>query len=451
MSDDIQTSFRALKPAGFKQNQALIKNALAALSSFDKLRRDGRWKGLIKHSKSVLAMSEKVRKKQEIISKESVKQLGAANELDAWFSQTRTNFARSIHNANQESLSKLRKALTRRFRSRAKANDVLNRMRIVLPKQKKFTKAVSGFACSRLSIFQRLYISLRLVSGRAAFLSSAHISESPKLPPLESEGHKALLINKKIHDLLNHSQERLYEALSQAKPSVEFGSLAMQTDVSIQPIWSESAPMVRALLVDARRSAPGEQRKRTFRLVLDYAEMLRRLELLQAYAAYCSIKLSAYDKEDWYRDETAVVKIAKPGSDIPQGTECRIKLLSKADLSEYSGLIMIEGEVEGLRIVQSEKTGKFSSIFSLVDAEDGAKIQVRAHMFSLRNNGLINGAYCRLNGRIDPADKVVDIDRVSLSELRRSSWYDDITYRMRPYSKLYPDEMNMFFTPPFKK
>ena len=42
---------------------------------------------------------------------------------------------------------------------------------------------------------------------------------------------------------------------------------------------------------------------------------------------------------------------------------------------------------------------------------------------------------------------LLDIDRVSLTKLRKSSWQDDVTYRMRPYYLLYKDGMNLFNTP----
>ena len=74
-------------------------------------------------------------------------------------------------------------------------------------------------------------------------------------------------------------------------------------------------------------------------------------------------------------------------------------------------------------------------------------------MFSLINNGVRDGTYVRINGYVrrgeswlsDPVG--VDIDRVSLTQLRRGSWIDDVTYRVRHNARLYLDEMNMFFTP----
>jgi len=41
----------------------------------------------------------------------------------------------------------------------------------------------------------------------------------------------------------------------------------------------------------------------------------------------------------------------------------------------------------------------------------------------------------------------LDIDRVSLSKLRKESWLDDVAYRMRPFFRLYQDEMSLFHTP----
>ena len=73
-------------------------------------------------------------------------------------------------------------------------------------------------------------------------------------------------------------------------------------------------------------------------------------------------------------------------------------------------------------------------------------------MFSLINNGLTNGASAHLHGFLrknEPwlTDVGLEIDRLSLTTLRKNSWFDDVTHRMRRFYRLYIDEMNMFHTP----
>jgi len=75
-------------------------------------------------------------------------------------------------------------------------------------------------------------------------------------------------------------------------------------------------------------------------------------------------------------------------------------------------------------------------------------------MFSLESNGLRLGAACRVRGFVrreavwlSDGETGLDIDRVSLTELRKRSWTDDLVYRMRPFATLFFDEMNMFYTP----
>ena len=75
-------------------------------------------------------------------------------------------------------------------------------------------------------------------------------------------------------------------------------------------------------------------------------------------------------------------------------------------------------------------------------------------MFSLERNGLVEGACCKIRGFVrrqrgwlHEDETGLDIDRVSLSKLRKLSWLDDVAYRMRPFFRLYQDEMSLFNTP----
>jgi len=451
LGNDLVHLFTSLESRSFKQSQVVLKEAIETLHLYDKYRREKRWKDLLAHSKSLLLMSERVLNQYILISKEIVKQEAASRKLDALFSEIGVNLAHALRTASPSKLSELKEALNRRLKSSEKTEKIIKRFRIITRKRSELTKAVIETGTSRLTIMQRLFIIIKILHGHILFFSSGYLSTLQKPGRIQSQIREGTRLYKKINVLLEQSHQYLIGALSQTTSLDKFHKLVIKIESSIKPIWMESGPSVRALLIEARGNTDGDTRRRIYRLTLDIAEALRRLEIIQAYIVYCCIRCKGYDVENWYRDEIAAARLKKYESDVPIGTDRNIIDLIRTKSRAKKHLIRVEGEVKNLKIVQDVTGKKFSSVFTLVNPADHTEFLIRAHMFSLKNNGLINGAYCRLNGYVDPVGRIMDIDRITLSVLRQTSWFDDITYRMKPYSKLYPDEMNMFFTPPFTK
>ena len=201
----------------------------------------------------------------------------------------------------------------------------------------------------------------------------------------------------------------------------------------------------------ARRSVPDSLREEVFEASLALAEAASKVGVLIAYAAYVLGHSHGLDAQNWLAGERKVAVELPFPSHVPQGT-----VVAVAQVPEMTPgtLVELRGVVDGLEISDDPAPPKFSSFVTLSAFDGSASVRLRAHMFSLRANGLSVGASCKVRGFVRhgegwlaEGEVGLDIDRVSLTQLKKQSWVDELTYRMRLYFTLYLDEMNLFNTP----
>lgn len=185
-------------------------------------------------------------------------------------------------------------------------------------------------------------------------------------------------------------------------------------------------------------------------VALRIAELGVRLSLLATYAAYVRAHAHSMAADSWLTSERKAAQL-ELASRVPTGQRASIDQLGSLDGDQ---LVEILGRVESLVINHDPAPPKFSSFVELRAFDGVASVRLRAHMFSLAKNGLVEGALClvrafvrRHESWLDADETGLDIDRVSLSKLRKESWLDDVAYRMRPFFRLYQDEMSLFHTP----
>lgn len=212
-----------------------------------------------------------------------------------------------------------------------------------------------------------------------------------------------------------------------------------------------SAPVAGAYLALIHQRPAAQGTLAQHRAALDVVEHLERLQVLLAYTSLVQAELATPDRGRWYGNERRRTDARQSPSAVPSGQAVGAQALLDGTGAE-GDLVSVEGLVGGMVIADDPAPPKFSTFLDLTDLGDGASVKVRAHMFSLANNGLQDGAFVRLRGfvrRAAPwaAPVGLDVDRVNLTELRRQSWYDDVTARVRHHALLYPDGMNMFATP----
>lgn len=187
-------------------------------------------------------------------------------------------------------------------------------------------------------------------------------------------------------------------------------------------------------------------------LAVSATRTLAEAEVLYAFCSFLEAEATRANPSSWAHREAVTAGRLPLRSRLPRSTPVTIERILQGGLRK-DRLYRVSGIVRALRIDHDPAPPKFSSFFQLCSPTTGAQLPVRAHMFSLANNGLTDGMACALDGWLagtpvwSPDVPAMDIDRVELSRLRRSSWTDDVVYRMRTYSRRYPDEMNMAFAP----
>jgi len=206
----------------------------------------------------------------------------------------------------------------------------------------------------------------------------------------------------------------------------------------------------------ARAGIPEELRAELGPAVVRLTEASTRLGLINAYSAHLLAQCESLSAQAFLEDEGKTAELPHP-SLVPEGETASLDAVP--GMAEGS-LVEVEGSVESLVIEDDPAAPKFSSFLVLRSFESGETLRLRAHMFSLRANGLAVGACCKIRGFVrrdrlvrrdrrwlSEGETGLDIDRVSLTKRRKDSWVDEITYQMRPFFMLYLDEMNLFNTP----
>ncbi len=207
-----------------------------------------------------------------------------------------------------------------------------------------------------------------------------------------------------------------------------------------------------ALLPEGAISAENLEYART---ALRLAEAICRSSTVHAYTAFAYASLQASDASRWYGHETKRAATRSFPSIVPEGQKVQIDQLLAESADLDGTLVEVEGSVVALEVTNDPAPPKFSSFLRLA-AATGAEVTLRAHMFNLRQNGIATGCYCRVRAHVRHAASWagegspvgLDVDRVALTELRKQSWLDDLTHRVKGIYPLFPDEMNLFHTPP---
>ncbi len=255
----------------------------------------------------------------------------------------------------------------------------------------------------------------------------------------------------KLQGMLEGGLDQLYNSLKDSADSVDYLSECIALQSSISKHLPVSAMIAGGCLALVKRTNSNSEKSAQYGQILSLLELIQRLQVLHAYTGMVRAEMAGIDPGRWYSHEKRRVDNRQMASTQPKGVATEISGLSNAGLADGT-FVSVRGLVQNLRVEDDPSPPKFSTFFDLLDIESGEKIQIRAHMFSLINNGLADNAYTNIHGFIrknEPwvTDIGVEIDRLSLTQLRRDSWYDDITYRVRKFYRLYIDEMNMFNTP----
>jgi hypothetical protein len=246
----------------------------------------------------------------------------------------------------------------------------------------------------------------------------------------------------------------MFRLLQKEQPAERLAEVA--AGFSRQNVWLSGhvGAVLGSYLAIARATANGKQRGIQQGVALDTTDWLKRLTLFLAYCSYVEGNCVGRDVKRWYRDETERVKSRSVESEVPRGAKKQIPKLIDNNQIESGAFVQVQGLVTAVAIKVDPAPPKFSTIMEIEDIESSSQIRIRAHMRSLIANGVGEGVYCRVNGFVRRDESWlkdrpigIDLDRISLTELRKTSWSDDVTFRMKGYYTLFPDEMNMVFTP----
>lgn len=187
-------------------------------------------------------------------------------------------------------------------------------------------------------------------------------------------------------------------------------------------------------------------------LLLRVAEAAAMLRVVVSATSEVIARAASLEFDEWQESQRSEASELPLASAVPQGTQTSLTEVSSATQDE---LVEVQGIVHTLEIASDPEPGpKFSTFVTLRSFDDAHTVRLRAHMYSLEANGLRVGAACKVRGFVrrevawlDNGETGIDIDRVSLTALRKQSWTDDLIYRMRPSATVFFDEMNMFYTP----
>jgi len=436
---------------------AFIKETGQATMRFVELVNGGNWQELLQYSGALNGIAERIRVDAAArgrlaglaapYQKEQDKQLRGAFTTLAADPSPEADVAR--HNILVELEAQLGNA--------AAAETMLNSLLEGDAALFRSTKSENAAAQRQESALMRSFVHLSVLAGRALYegdLNAAYALTTGQDSTL-MDGDLAVmsLLADDLETLHDAVFGRLYGLLSAGAPIDDYEAAATVAQARSAAAVGRAAMLLGSALGLVGNTSDGKLRREQFQEALRVTELIKRLMVLLDYGAYARFEAATRDASRWYGHEKRRTRQRVFESRVPQG-ELRALNDLGADV-ETGAFVQVEGEISDLRVDDDPSPPKFSTFLTLTDPETGASVQVRAHMFSLINNGVRNGAYGRINGYLRRGESWMsdsiglEIDRVSLTALRRDSWLDDVTYRTRQDVRLYPDEMNMFYTPGF--
>jgi len=304
------------------------------------------------------------------------------------------------------------------------------------------------------AVFLSTHSATLSLQHRSVYLAAYHSARNMEVDPElegELEASDADALGAVAGDLVSFTEAGLaglHEDLVTAEPL----EALRQRAVSILDEARPKAEQAGGLLGEvARRFIPEALSAPLRSSALALAEAASTLNLLVAYAAHIMGQSRGLASPSWLEEQQAAATSLPLPSQVPRGT-----VIAVADVPEMPAgdSVELQGIIETLEILDDPAPPKFSSFVTLRAFDGGATTRLRAHMFSLKANGLALGACCKVRGFVrtgaawlGEGEVGLDIDRVSLTKLRKQSWVDDLTYRMRPSFTLFLDEMNLFNTP----
>jgi hypothetical protein len=290
-----------------------------------------------------------------------------------------------------------------------------------------------------------------VVQNIAQRRNAAGVADDHPLTPDDGDRDLIVLLSAEVKKFVTEGQESLFKVLENDLGPEAFLDRANSISQQGMALPGYAARLLSGYLILARQNKDASQSVLDHQIALDLSEAIQRLMLLVVYARFAIANLAGRDANLWYGHEKRRLETRAFESKVPVGQDTPLETISGVDGGQ---LVQLQGFVEDLRIEDDPAPPKFSTFFMLRDAVAGTTLKIRAHQFSLAANGLAIGNYIRLNGfvrRDEPwlgsGETGIDIDRLALSELRRSSWLDDVTFRMRMFFSLYLDSMSLFHTP----
>ena len=311
-----------------------------------------------------------------------------------------------------------------------------------------------------LELLDESYADLRCAVFLGGYACSI-LESYQQLSDLDKTPHETLvsLLSREATDLCESLElailkgfKTLYDFLKNESPLSELPLVARGVYQSVGYKVASYGSSLGQLQAAADMQSETVEMMPLLRLSQRFRDLVLQAGILVAYGAFLEVSAHLPTAKRWYTHEKKRTR-RNFDSVRPLGEPVSIaKALSPEISTDATKLLQIEGIVKNLRIEDDPSPPKFSTFLEIEDAS-GNEILVRAHQFSLENNGLTNATFAVINGYLvdhDNSTRRIDIDRVSLSKQRKQSWLDDVIYRMRFAHLLFPDEMNMSISPGLK-
>lgn len=456
--------FRALPLEMFPPNSGgasgLIDKATAATQRYLALFEARDWKALNDHVAVLAGLAERIR----VFAASRAKLVDAATqytrERDSGLKKSFTDLAESTTDGAQQVKQELLNQLTQQLGDAAAAQAALDQLLAGDHALFRSSRHIESKLTRTHELLANSFINLSTLTHRALFEASRYLAHemtaSKQVSLLDGDETTLAALTDELQELHDTGFASLHDMLANNSPMAEFVDAATSIHIQATNRFELMGSVLGGYLGLVGNTQEAVDRKRQQQIGLHATERCERLFVLLAYTALIRAEAVGSDTGRWYSNERRRITTrgSGSGSGVPQGEDHGVDDLGGV---EVGTLVRVEGEVRNIRIIDDPSLPKFSTLLELTDMATGARLPVRAHMFSLINNNVADGSYTRINGfvrRNEPwlqGSVGLDIDRINLGELHREHWYDDVVYRVRDHACFYLDGMNMFFTPGFSE